>query len=248
MYPSHQWSAFEWTAPLQQFGHNKVPSWPGHVATATWFKRLCGLCLEESCCRQAFWNRTIHNNHHIIVNNPRSFQLACSVQDVQGRASLPGRTHRRVQKFSWQASLNLNHTYMLLNILQAHLEPLARAHRQICLLGLGWGWTRKTLLRYRVSECACISVSFVCLSCLNLAAVMQAQQQSTAPRPFSQPRIFEGTGQRLGQWERSKPYLTLRHTLAALGRWSLLQCLTFPHLQCEMGLHATWCDLMSLPK
>ena len=27
----------------------------------------------------------------------------------------------------------------------------------------------------------------------------QAQQQSTAPRPFSQPRIFEGTGQRLGQ-------------------------------------------------
>lgn len=101
------------------------------------------------------------------------------------------------------------------------------------------------------TECqsvTCISVSFVCLSCLNLAAVMQAQQQSTAPRPFSQPRIFEGTGQRLGQWERSKPYLTLRHTLAALGRWSLLQCLTFPHLQCEMGLHATWCDLMSLPK
>ena len=208
MYPSHQWSAFEWTAPLQQFGHNKVPSWPGHVATATWFKRLCGLCLEESCCRQAFWNRTIHNNHHIIVNNPRSFQLACSVQDVQGRASLPGRTHRRVQKFSWQASLNLNHTYMLLNILQAHLEPLARAHRQICLLGLGWGWTRKTLLRYRVSECACISVSFVCLSCWTW---LQWCRRSSSPLPRGRslsPEYSRAQGKGLAN--ESGPSLTWR--------------------------------------
>ncbi len=68
------------------------------LAMATWFKRLCGWCLEESICCHSVkhsWHCEIEQYTIIHVH----FTLTCWEQDVQGRASLPGRTHRRVHKF-----------------------------------------------------------------------------------------------------------------------------------------------------